>query len=109
MELEIIFRGMDPSQALESYVAKYFTKFKKYFGKEDPSSIFLHVILQGEFNHHLNMVEARVKSQNFDVIAKREGPEMYPLIDQVMHIVEQDLQKGKQQRVDDLRRRKKCC
>ncbi|MBP7854413.1 ribosome-associated translation inhibitor RaiA [Candidatus Babeliales bacterium] len=107
MELEIIFRGIDPSEALEKYVAKYFTKFKKYLGRQDPSSIFLHVVLDGQFNHHLNQVEARVKTQEFDLIAKRQGPEMYPLIDEVMHIMEHDLQKAKQRKVDDVKKRKK--
>jgi ribosomal subunit interface protein len=107
MELEIVFRGMEPSEALEKYVSKYFSKFKKYFGKEDPSSIFLNIVLEGHFTHHINIVEARVKTQHFDVIAKREGPEMYPLVDEVMHIVEQDLRKAKQRKVDDLRKRKK--
>lgn len=107
MELELVFRGMDPSEAMEKYVAKYFEKFKKYFGKEDPSSIFLHTVLEGHFTHHINMVEVRIKTQHFNVQAKREGAEMYPLIDEVMHIVERDLQKAKQRKVDDLRKRKK--
>ncbi len=109
MELEIVFRGMDPSRALEEYVAKYFTKCKKYFGKEDPSSIFLHIVLEGKLNHHINTVEVRIKSQNFDIVVKREGPEMYPLVDEVMHIVERDLQKSKERKIDDLKKRKKCC
>jgi ribosomal subunit interface protein len=109
MELEIVFRGMEPSEALENYVAKYFAKFKKYFGKEDPSSIFLNVVLEGHLNHHINIVEARIKTQHFDVVVKREGPEMYPLIDEAMHIVERDLQKAKERKIDDLRKRKKCC
>src|SRR3990167_10347455 len=107
MELEIVFRGMEHSAALEKYVAKYFEKFKKYFGKEDPSSIFLHVVLEGHHNHHINIVEVRIKTQNFDVQVKREGADMYPLVDEVMHIVERDLQKAKERKVDDLRKRKK--
>lgn len=109
MELEIVYRGMDPSIAMDKYVSKYFEKFKKYFGKEDPSSIFLRIILEGHFNHHMYMVEVHIKSEHFNIQIKRDGADMYPLIDQTMHIVEQDLQKNKQRRVDDLRRRKKCC
>ena len=109
MELEIVFRGMDHSMALEKYVSKYFEKFKKYLGKEDPSSIFLHVVLTGQHNHHINIVETKIKTQHFDVQVKREGADMYPLVDEVMHIVERDLQKAKQRKVDDLRKRKKCC
>lgn len=107
MELELVFRGMEPSQAMEKYVAKYFTKFKKYFGKEDPSSIFLYVMLEGHLNHHINVVEVNIKTKHFNVQVKREGADMYPLIDEAMHIVERDLQKAKQRKVDDLRKRKK--
>jgi len=109
MELEITYRGIEPSAAMDKYVAKYFEKFKKYFGKEDPSSIFLHVVLEGKLNHHIFVVEVRVKTEHFNVQVKREGADMYPLIDETMHIVERDLQKDKQRRVDDLRQRKKCC
>jgi ribosomal subunit interface protein len=107
MELEIVFRSMEHSDALEKYVAKYLEKFKKYFGKEDPSSIFVHIVLTGNHHHHINIVEAHVKTQNFDVQVKREGADMYPLVDETMHIVERDLQKAKQRKVDDLRKRKK--
>lgn len=107
MELELVFRGMEPSGAMEKYVAKYFEKFKKYFGKEDPSSIFLHVVLEGHHTHHINIVEVKIKTQHFDVMVKREGKDMYTLIDETMHIVERDLQKNKQRKIDDLRRRKK--
>lgn len=109
MELEITYRGMEPSGAMDKYVAKYFEKFKKYFGKEDPSSIFLHVVLEGHLNHHICVVEVRIKTEHFNVQVKREGADMYPLIDETMHIVERDLQKSKQRKVDDLRQRKKCC
>lgn len=109
MKLEMVFRGMEPSVALEQYVIKYVKKFKKYVAKQDPESIFVHVVLEGHFNHHMYMVEVRLKSQMFDLVAKRDGADMYPLIDETMHIMEQELQKHKQRVVDDIRKRKKCC
>lgn len=109
MELEIVFRGMDHSAALENYVIKYFEKFKKYFGKEDPSTISLHIVLDGHFNHHVNIVEVKIKTNHFHVNVKREGADMYPLVDETMHIVESELRKHKERMVDEIKQRKKCC
>ncbi len=109
MKLEMIFRGTEPSAAVENYVIKYVEKFKKYMHKQDPESAFVHVVLEGHHNHHMMSVEVRIKSQDFDIIMKKEGQEMYPLIDATMKAVENELQKKKQRSVDDLRQRKKCC
>jgi ribosomal subunit interface protein len=109
MKLDIIFRGTEPSDAMEKYVIKYVEKFKKYLSKQDPDSTFVHVVLEGHFNHHMMMVEVRLKSQHFDVVVQREGADMYPLIDETMKVMEQELQRQKQRVVDDLRKRKKCC
>jgi ribosomal subunit interface protein len=109
MKLEIIFRGTEPSAAVEKYVVKYVEKFKKYMHKEDAESVFVHVVLEGHHNHHIMSVEVRVKSQNFDITMKKEGKEMYPLIDATMKAFENELQKKKQRFVDDIKQRKKCC
>lgn len=109
MELEIIFRGTDPSDAMEKYVIKYVEKFKKYMGHQDPHSTFVHVVLEGHHNHHLMMVEVRVKSQMYDLVVRRDGQDMYELIDETMKIMERNLQEHKQRAVDDMKQRKKCC
>lgn len=109
MKLEIIFRGTDPSDAMERYVIKYAEKFKKYMAKEDPESVFVHVVLEGHHNHHMMMVEVRIKSQHFNIVVKRDGADMYPLIDETMHVMERELRKEKARIVDELKQRKKCC
>ncbi|MFA5999141.1 MAG: ribosome-associated translation inhibitor RaiA [Candidatus Babeliales bacterium] len=107
MQADMTFRGMEPSQAMEQYAAKYLTKFKKYFGKEEPDSIFVSVVFEGQLNHHIYACEVRIKTPHFDVQVKRESADMYELIDETMKIVEQELQKTKQRFVDDLRKKKK--
>ena len=109
MKADITFRGMDHSEALEQYAVKYLTKFKKYFGKEDPDSIFIHVIVEGHLTHRMYSCETRIKSKHFNLVAKRESADMYALIDEVMHIMERELQTAKQKIVDDIRKRKKGC
>ncbi|HSW75753.1 MAG TPA: HPF/RaiA family ribosome-associated protein [Candidatus Saccharimonadales bacterium] len=107
MEADMTFRGMEPSHTIEQYAAKYLTKFKKYLGKEESDSVFVSVVFEGEFNHHMYACEVRIKTPHFDVQVKKEGHDMYPLIDETMKVVEQDLQNKKQRIVDDLRKRKK--
>ena len=109
MLADMTFRGIDVSEAMENYAAKYLTKFKKYFGKLDPESIFVHVIFDGDMNHHQFSCQVRIKTAQFDLVVKKEGPEMYPIIDDAMHVMEQELQKSKQRVVDDTRKKKKCC
>ncbi len=109
MKFDMIFREMEPSVAMKNYVNKYVEKFQKYMHKEDPDSVFIHVVLDGKFNHHMMAAEVRVKSSNFDLVVKKEGKDMYPLIDETMKIMEQELQNKKERLIDDLRKRKKCC
>lgn len=107
MKVDITFRNMEHTQAIEDYVNKYINKFSKYLGKEDPGATFVHVILDGHFKHHKYDAEVRVKTPNYELIANREGKDMYPLIDEVMHIMERELQNAKQEQVDNLRKRVK--
>lgn len=109
MIADMTFRGMDASEAMEQYAAKYLTKFKKYFGKEDPASIFVEVIFDGKLNHHVYSCEVRIKTKLFNLISKREGADMYPLIDEVMKIMGNELKTEKQRIVDDVRKKTKCC
>lgn len=109
MKFEIIFRETEPSVAMEKYVAKYVEKFQKYLHQQDPDSVFIHVVLEGKHNHHIMAVEVRVKSQAIQVTMKKEGHDMYPLIDETMKAVENELQRKKERLVDDVKHRKKCC
>ncbi len=107
MKVDVTFRNMQHTPAIEEYVAKNVVKFEKYVGKYDPAATFVHVILDGHFKHHKYDAEVRVKTPAFNLVANREGADMYPLIDEVMHIMEKQLQNAKQELVDDLRKRKK--
>lgn len=107
MKVDITFRNMEHTQAIEDYVSKYVNKFSKYLSKEDPRATFVHVLLDGHFKHHKYDAEVRVKTPNYELIANREGKDMYPLIDEVMHIMERELQSAKQEMVDNVRKRVK--
>jgi putative sigma-54 modulation protein len=105
MEYDIIFLEMEPSEAIKNYVEKYIEKFQKYLHRENSDAVFIHVVLDGKFNHHMMSVEVRVKSNHFNLIMKKEGHDMYPLIDETMKAMENELQKKKEKIIDDLRKR----
>lgn len=107
MELKMTFRGMDHTDAIEEYVVKNLTKFKKYLGKEDPDATFLHVILEGNHNHDIYEIEMRLKSPHFDIVVEREAHKMYPLIDEVVHIMERELKDSKEKFIDSIQKAKK--
>ena len=115
MELNIVFKDMDRTEAIEEYVLKNVEKFKKYLGKEDPEATFVHVVFQGKKGHEFGKnkqgiykVEIRVKTPHFDLIVDRENNnEMYSLIDEVVHIMERKLQDAKEKFLDSIHKVKK--
>lgn len=107
MKLDLVFRGMEHTDAIKDHVLKNVEKFKKYLGKEDPDATFVHVTLSGQINHDIYKVEIRVKSPHFNLIAERENHDMYPLIDEVVHIMERELKDAKEKMQDDIKKAKK--
>ena len=107
MKVNYTFRGMDHTQAIEDYVAKNVVKLEKYLGKEDPDATFFHVTLEGQAKHNVYKFDIRIKSPNFDVIVKKEGSEMYPLIDEAIRTMEIDLRRAKEKLLDSIQKRDK--
>lgn len=107
MKVDVIFRGMDHTQAIEDYVAKNVVKLEKYLGKEDPEATFVHVTLEGNHNHNIYVAEIRVKSPHFNTIVKKEGHDMYPLIDEAMRAMELGLRNEKEKLLDSVQKRDK--
>lgn len=107
MKVDVTLRNMETTKAIEDYIYKNTAKFQKYLAKDDPEATFVHVILDGHFEHHRYTAEVRVKTPRFNLVVNRQGHDMYPLIDEIMHIMERDLQTAKQELVDNLRKRKK--
>ena len=104
MQADLTFRGMEPTEAIEDFVKKNIAKFKKYLGKEDPDATFIHVVLEGNHNHNIYKVEIRVKTPHFNVVAQREGKEMYPLIDETVKVMDRELEKAKNKLLDSMQK-----
>lgn len=104
MQADLTFRGMEPTDAIEDFVKKNIVKFKKYLGKEDPDATFIHVVLEGNHNHNIYTVEIRVKTPHFNVVAEREGKDMYPLIDETVKVMDRELEKAKNKLLDSMQK-----
>ncbi|MBI2353360.1 ribosome-associated translation inhibitor RaiA [Candidatus Dependentiae bacterium] len=107
MKIDVTFRNMESTEGLQDYVEKYTEKFKKYLAKYDPLATFVHVVLDGHLEHRRYTAEVRVKTPHFNLIVNRQNHDMYPLIDEIMHIMERDLQIAKEKEVDMVKKRKK--
>ena len=107
MKVDVTFRNMSHTQAMEDHVQKYMPKFAKYLGKDNPDATFVHVILDGHLVHRKCTAEVRVKTPHFNLIVNREGHDMYPLIDEIMHIMEEQLQQAKEKVVDGIKKHTK--
>lgn len=107
MKVDVTFRNMEHTEAIESHVQKYVPKFAKYLNKDNPDATFMHVILDGHFKHHKYDAEVRIKSPHYNLIVNREGKDMYPLIDEIMHVMEEQLQQAKEKLVDNLKKNTK--
>ena len=90
----ITFRNMDHSALLEENVLKNLEKIMKYLESE-PTPIHVDVVFDNNSLHPTSRVELLIKSPNYDLMAHAEGPDMYQLIDQVIHKIDAELRREK--------------
>ena len=73
MQTKITFRSMDHSDAIERYAREKMEKLHKFFKKENPDSVFFTMTLEAHREHHYFIAELKVKSAQYDLIAKRRS------------------------------------
>ena len=103
MNIKITFRSMDHSDAIERYVREKIEKLYKFFKRENSDSIFISFTLEGHRTHHYFIAELKVKSAQYDLIAKKEGPEMYVMIDNVVNIMDKEISREKEKHVSSMK------
>lgn len=96
MQTKITFRGMDHSEAIERYARTKMEKLHKFFKKENPDSVFITMTLDSHRTKHYFMAEIKVKTAHYDLLSKKEGAEMYPMIDQAVHTMEKEIAHAKE-------------
>ena len=99
MQTKITFRGMDHSDAIERYAHEKIAKLYKFFKKENQDSVFISMTVESHREHHYFIAELKIKTSQYDVIAKKEGTEMYPVIDYVVATMEKEITHAKEKHV----------
>jgi ribosome-associated translation inhibitor RaiA len=108
MEIEINIRGIDEKEAAKSdsiknYVNQAIKKLENFLSKEQ-EPIHITVFITVIHPHPNHEVEVRVAQPRKRLIAKRQGPELYKVIDEVMDIAFNEVTNHKQKLVDERNR-----
>lgn len=106
MNINYTFRHMESSPAAREFVETKLQRLKRLLEHEH-GPINVEVVLEAAETHHHHKVEIRLKTPNYDIIAQRQGPEMYAVIDQVVDVLHQELIKAKEKRVDANKQRER--
>ena len=99
MQTKITFRGMDHSSAIERYAHEKIAKIYKFFKKENQDSVFITMTFESHREHHYSIAELKVKTPQYDLIAKKQGTEMYSVIDYVAATMEKEIAHAKEKHV----------
>ncbi len=99
MNKQITFRHMDHSPVIEEHIHAQLEKINRIL-EHEREPIYLHIVLDAERVHHHHIVEAGLKSPHYDLHVKRENPDMYVAIDEVLHVLYKNLQNAKREFVE---------
>ncbi len=109
MDIRIVFRGMDHSDAIESYINEELEhKVLKFLQKEDDLVHFDVVLDAGKIHAH-HHVEIRLRSKHYHFVASHEGPDCYAVIDHVIKVVVEDIKKQKDRALSERNHGSGCC
>jgi ribosomal subunit interface protein len=104
METKVTFRHMDHSDVVEDYAGRQLHKVYEFLSNErDP--VYVNITFEPSKVHAHHKVELQVKSPHYDLIAHREGPEFYDIIDQVVDIMYRQLHEHKRKELDERKMR----
>lgn len=104
METKFTFRHMEASSVIEDYANKQLKKVYEFLTNER-EPIYVELTFEPSKVHAHHKVELLVKSPHYDLVAHREGPEFYDLIDKVVDIMYHNLHEEKRRNIDDRKMR----
>ena len=99
MNKRITFRSMDHSDLIEQHANKQLAKVEDFL-RNEPTPIYIDLVLEPSKVHAHNKVELRVKSPHYELYVTHEGPDFYAVLDHVIDVMYYDLHKQKQKEVD---------
>ncbi len=100
---KIEFRRMDHVPAIEEHVNKQLGKIEKFL-QTKRSPIIINVVLEKHPDHAHDSatvcITVPIHATTIDIVAHREGPDLYTCIDEVMAIAYRDLLEAKEKIID---------
>lgn len=105
MERHITVRGIDNhdakhSESIRNYVEDHFVKIEKLL-KHVGEPVYIDVVVTVVRPHPDHVVAMHVRAPHFSVNIKKDGPELYKVIDDVIKVTEQELIQHKDKVVDE--------
>ena len=100
MHKRITFRNMDHVTSIENYANDMLKKIETFLENE-PSPVYIDLVLEPSKVHEHHRVELRVKSPHYDMISNYEGPEFYKILDRVIDVMYEELHRAKRKKIDE--------
>lgn len=99
MNIVILFRGMEHSDAVEKYTNKELRKINKHL-HQDFEPVYFDLVLESNKNKTHYEVELRLRGQDLSLTAFVEGKDLYREIDHVVKVMIKELKKYKEKILD---------
>ncbi len=93
---------MDHSAIIEEYAVAQLEKVMNFLENE-PSPIYVDLVLEAGRQHAHHKVELRVKTPHYDLVSSYEAQEMYEVIDRVIDTMYHRLHEKKREHIDKLK------
>ena len=99
MHRKITVRSMEHSDLIEQDINKKLDKIDKFF-KHEQGPVNIEVIIETHPVKHYCIVEIKIESRQYNLVARAEGIVMRDVIDEVGHKIEKDIARAKEKLVD---------
>lgn len=112
MNKTITIKGIKESEAkhsesIRNYIESKMGPIEKLLSYVDDPKFF-NFTIDAERTHHHHVADLRIHCpHNFDVIVKKEGPELYKLIDECLDVAREEITEHKRRMVDERKEMKK--
>ena len=104
MQVNITVKGMDggaDSKSIQNYIRDHFRKIADFLDKEIWMPVNVDLLAKVASIHPHHEFEVHIRAPHFTVFVKKEGEELYKVIDQVMDVALEDLHQHKRKIVDE--------
>ena len=99
MNIQVTCRGLEHTEELEQHVRKQLERVVDFLGK-DREPFKVAIVLTTHPDHAHQEAHLHVTSASYDVHVHREGPRLFPVIDEVIDIAQRELHNQKREHVD---------